>query len=457
MVIHPLPRDDMIAANGHDLLTASARALDAELDWLGRVIDVRLARQGTEPLPTPRDQGGGTSTYADFIHHYGLEADERLAVILGLAPHVRPEALDAFFTAPANSSRGRAAFGGLRGKLHGGFLPTGETFLFLLAGADLQRRFAGQRLFDRDHAFARHDLLRVETPPAGEPRFSGPLVMSEEMVDFLTLGTVRQPDFSTSFPARLLRTEMTWEELVLSPTTQEQLRELEAWIGYGRVLMDDWGMGRRLQPGYKCLFYGPPGTGKTLTATLLGGRVGMDVYRIDLSTIVSKYIGETEKNLERIFRRAEHMNCVLFFDEADALFGKRTSISDAHDRYANQEVSYLLQRIEDFPGLVILATNFKANLDDAFMRRFQAVVPFPMPTPAERARLWRAALPDRCTPEADLCLDDIAGRYELSGGSIMNVVRYASLMALHRGATMIRRTDVLGGIRRELQKDGKTL
>ena len=221
--------------------------------------------------------------------------------------------------------------------------------------------------------------------------------------------------------------------------------------------MSSWALGRRLLPGYKSLFYGPPGTGKTITATLLGKRVGRDVYRIALSTVVSKYIGETEKNLERIFDRAENMDCILFFDEADALFGKRTSVSDAHDRYANQEVSYLLQRIEEFGGIVILASNFRSNLDDAFMRRFQAVVHFPMPNAGERKRLWAGAFSGESQLESPGLLDEISEKYELSGGAILNGVRYASLMAIEAESKVIKRGDLLKGIRRELQKEGKTL
>jgi SpoVK/Ycf46/Vps4 family AAA+-type ATPase len=182
-----------------------------------------------------------------------------------------------------------------------------------------------------------------------------------------------------------------------------------------------------------------------------------DVYRIALSGVVSKYVGETEKNLERIFARAENMNCVLFFDEADALFGKRTNVSDAHDRYANQEVSYLLQRIEDYSGVVVLASNFIGNMDESFMRRFQAIVHFPMPNEAERLRLWTDSFSKQSTLEPGFRLKDLAARYELSGGAIMNVVRYASLMALEAGSNVISERDVLNGIRREMQKEGKSL
>jgi len=220
--------------------------------------------------------------------------------------------------------------------------------------------------------------------------------------------------------------------------------------------MTEWGMDIKYKPGYRSLFYGPPGTGKSLTASLLGKSTGLDVYRIDLSKVVSKYIGETEKNMANIFDRAENRNWILFFDEADALFGKRTSTTDAKDRYANQEIAYLLQRIEDFPGLVILATNLKGNIDEAFSRRFQSMIYFPMPRPHQRLLLWESAFPSQTTLSPDIDLDLLAEKYELAGGSIANVARYATLLAIQRPSHTIHKADLLEGIRRELRKTNKT-
>jgi AAA+ superfamily predicted ATPase len=443
--------------------SANADTLERELTWLGRIIDARLSTHfGGNGAPEIREirspePGPGRSLYASILEHYEMDFDERLVLILALAAHVRPRLLDAFFRRHDGMDRGHTEFGGIHGRAHGGFLPTGETAVFLLAGDDLGRRFEVMRLFDRDHYFARHGILKLEPPAPGEPVSSGPLVLADPVVDLLTLGEAKKPDYSRDFPAQLLSTEMEWDDLVLARTTREQLREIEAWVRHEPVLMGEWGLERRLRPGYRCLFHGPPGTGKTLTATLLGRRVGRDVYRIALSAVVSKYIGETEKNLERIFTRAEHLPCILFFDEADALFGKRTNVSDAHDRYANQEVAYLLQRIEEFPGIVILASNLSSNIDEAFMRRFQAVVHFPVPDAELRRRLWAESLPRPTVLDESVTLDELAGRHELSGGAIMNVVRYASLMALDAGSDVIRRGDLIDGIRRELHKDGKTL
>jgi SpoVK/Ycf46/Vps4 family AAA+-type ATPase len=192
-----------------------------------------------------------------------------------------------------------------------------------------------------------------------------------------------------------------------------------------------------------------------LTATLLGKYTGRKVFRIDLSTVVSKYIGETEKNLAHLFDGARHKQWILFFDEADALFGKRTSVKDAHDRFANQEVSYLLQRVEEFDGLVILASNFKANLDDAFLRRFNAIIRFPFPDEADRVAIWRTCLPAHAEFEVGIDLPARLARFELAGGSIVNVVQHACLAAISRGSSLIRLADALRGIQREVEKEGK--
>jgi len=217
--------------------------------------------------------------------------------------------------------------------------------------------------------------------------------------------------------------------------------------------MKEWGLYKKIKPGYRSLFYGPPGTGKTLTASLLGKTSARDVYRVDLSMIVSKYIGETEKNLSKLFDTAQHKNWILFFDEADALFGKRSNVQNAHDKYANQEVSYLLQRVEDFPGLIILASNYKSNIDQAFVRRFNIIIKFTAPNAAERLKIWQQSIPARARLAKDVDLVNIASRYELNGSSIIGVVHYASLQAIHKSNGVIQIDAILEGITREYDKE----
>ena len=204
------------------------------------------------------------------------------------------------------------------------------------------------------------------------------------------------------------------------------------------------------------LFAGPSGTGKTLAAEVVARELGYDLFRIDLSAIVSKYIGETEKNLDRVFASAENANAVLFFDEADALFGKRSEVKDAHDRYANIEISYLLQKMEQFDGLAILATNLKQNLDDAFVRRLTFSVNFSFPEESERHRLWEALWPSLAPRADDVDLNWFAQEYRLSGGNIRNTVLAAVHLAAANGQ-VVSRDHLLHATRREYQKLGKTI
>ncbi len=444
-------------------LQLNARDLEQELTWFSRLLDVRIksyfAEEGAavpdaEDL-VPPDLSGSESPYAGFIQHYQLSFPERTAVVLGLVPHLRPRLLDIFFVKNKNFDRKFTEFGGVYNGPDGDFTPTGETLAFILGGDDLTVRFSLQTLFDGDHFFSRHNILRL-APVGNESSMKAPLRLSDEYLSYFTTGQPRRPDFGANFPAHFIETQLTWDNLVLHPGTRKQIEEIETWLQHGDTLMNDWGMAPKLRPGYRSLFYGPPGTGKTMTACLLGKSTGRDVYKVDLSLIVSKYIGETEKNLSRVFDQAQNRGWILFFDEADALFGKRSETKDSHDRYANQEVSYLLQRIETFDGIAILASNRRENLDEAFARRFESIIYFPIPRPEERLRLWQQGFSKQSQLDESLNLEKISQDHNLSGGSIMNVIRYASLEALKNERTLIASEDVLQGIRREYAKEGKS-
>lgn len=388
----------------------------------------------------------------DFLQQRDLSSEAQILILLALAPHLDADFCDRTIQGALPRAGDFPQIGGSRGKSFRGFLPTGETALFLLAGKDAAKRIELQHLFSENHFFAKEHILWLEEVPEGEPRMSGRIILSQDYVDLFTTGRVARPRFSINFPAELLETELEWEDLVLHGDTLEQTNELQDWVRHGETLMHDWGMHRKLKPGYRALFHGPPGTGKTLTASLLGKYTDRDVYRIDLSAVVSKYIGETEKNLANLFSRANNKDWILFFDEADALFGKRTSVRDAHDKYANQEVSYLLQRLEHNNGLVILATNVKSNIDDAFSRRFQSIVYFPMPGVKERLLLWKKAFPERVQRADDVDLTTLAQKYELTGAAITNIVQYACLRSLARGDDRLCYSDLYKGIKREFEK-----
>jgi len=447
-----------------DMIAQNAGALEREVAWFERVLDARLALHFEQPakvgdvreIPPPK-LGKDRSEYSRIVRECEMGFEERLVFILALLPHVRPQALDTLFVRNQNLDRGFAEFGGRRGSAHGGFLPTLETAAFLLAGEDLDLRFRLISLFEGDHVLARNQILKVTPPAEGEPFFSAALGVNVDTLNRVTSGSAHKPDFSVTFPAKRTTTQLTWDDLVLAPEVMEEVQDVSAWLRHSRTILDDWGLSRALKPGYRCLFWGPPGTGKTLTATLIGQAIDADVYRIDLSMVVSKYIGETEKNLANVFDQAQTKDWVLFFDEADALFGTRTETSSAHDRYANQEISYLLQRVEDFPGLVILATNLKGNIDEAFARRFQSVIYFPMPDAELRLRLWEGLARSGCRFARDVDLPRLAEEFEISGGAILNVVRHGAIRTLDRGDERITRDDLVGGIRKELRKEGRTL
>jgi SpoVK/Ycf46/Vps4 family AAA+-type ATPase len=206
--------------------------------------------------------------------------------------------------------------------------------------------------------------------------------------------------------------------------------------------------------GLTVLFSGLPGTGKTMAAEVIANELQMDLYRIDLAGVVSKFIGETEKNLSRIFREAEYSDAILFFDEADALFGKRSEVKDAHDRYANIEINYLLQQIENFEGVVVLATNMRQHLDEAFLRRMQVVVEFPVPSYEDRLRIWRQSFPPQAPLGADVDFHFLARQFELVGGHVANISLWSALLASEEDSNICMR-HCLRATRRELEKIGR--
>ena len=426
--------------------------LTAHIEWFNQMLTTALQlyfQQGCEYSSieevTPPDDGW----LEEVTGRQDITFSERVVVMLALMPHTSPQSLDIFFVQNKNFDRQYTEFGGWKGLSHGGFLPTGETASFILAGEDLERKKEVIRMFQKDHWFYAQNILRLEGAGEGEPFLSGQLRPSEEFLSHVLLDREYKPDYNIGFPAKRITTALEWEDMILDYATLEALEEINTWIKHQHTIMEDWGLKRFLKPGYRALFYGPPGTGKTLAATLLGKKNDMDVYRVDLSMIVSKYIGETEKNLAKVFDMAENRNWILFFDEADALFGKRTSTNTSNDRHANQEVAYLLQRIEDFPGTVILATNLKSNIDEAFSRRFQSIIYFPMPDEELRAALWRSMLPKEWLGDDAEELIATAAQTELSGGSIANVVRRCAVTLIKAQKQMLNPVLLCDSIHRE--------
>jgi hypothetical protein len=438
-------------------LISTNSLLASELQWLNEVLESKSLIAAEKPCDyksifeiVPPSVSENNSLYAHLIRKNNFGFNERLVLILALAPHLQPGLLDIFKNAALS------IHGGQKGKAHNGFLPTAETALFILAGKDVDARLEVQKLFDRDHVFEKEGIFHIADVDQGEPRLSGLIIVSQDFINQLIHGRRVAPAFGSSFPAKLITTEMSWSDLVLGQHTLSQINEMKLWLKHYDEMRNDLGMRKKLKPGYKMLLHGPPGTGKTLTACLLGKETGRDVYRIDLSLVVSKYIGETEKNLAKVFDKAEHSGWILFFDEADALFGSRTKVDSSHDRYANQEVSYLLQRIEDYDGLVILCSNLKNNIDNAFLRRFQSIIHFAAPKAEERLQLWKKSFPEKISLAADIDLQQIAQSFEFTGSHIMNIVAHSTLHALAGGTNTVTMKQLRESISRELSKEGRT-
>jgi AAA+ superfamily predicted ATPase len=256
--------------------------------------------------------------------------------------------------------------------------------------------------------------------------------------------------------AHKIETTYEWSDIVLPSDHMAQLHEICSQMRHRQTVLELWGFDRHLAmgKGLNCLFAGPSGTGKTMAAEIVAADLGLELYKVDLSTMVSKYIGETEKNLDRIFTAAQEANAILFFDEADAIFGKRSEVKDAHDRYANIEVGYLLQKMEEYDGVVILATNLRKNLDDAFIRRMHMTIEFPFPEEPDRFRIWEKVFPPEAPLDADADLRFLARQFKLTGGNIRNIALLAAYLAAEE-AVPIGMSQIIRSMKREYQKLGK--
>lgn len=437
----------------------TSQAMTPLFQYLTAVIKSRLALELTQEIHIvpPLELTENESYLSQFIKEQQLKHEDIILLLLSLVPQLEPSFLSGILSEFLPNGGEFPEFGGVKGKNHRGILPTAETFLYVLYGNDIEKRITGIDFLEGNSKLMKQRFIGIEVLPNGEPKLSGRLVIDEECLAKVTSGKIIKPQLSQNFPASLIETELEWEDLILKNRTLDEIKEIETWLQHNETLMNVWNMKGIIKPGYRVMFYGPPGTGKTLTASLLGKYTNKDVYRIDLSMVVSKYIGETEKNLSSLFDKAINKDWILFFDEADSIFGKRTNVRDAHDKYANQEVSYLLQRIEAHPGLVILASNFKNNIDTAFTRRFQSIIEFEIPTSTERFRLWKNNLPKGIKLEESLSLESLAKKYSITGANIVNIIQYACLKTLANSEKLIKEKYLIEGIRKEYMKEGKTL
>lgn len=413
----------------------------------------------------PPEFSEANSLYSKIINSYGLSPEERLIIMLALAPEIETEALDPFFIKNSKYDRGHSEFGGIISHRHSGFLPTFETALFLLTGGDTNLKLAMLPILQAGSILIDHWILDMDAcssqsdgttnTTSSLPYSSEPLRLSDRMLGLLRDDARFTMTVPQGIPAILLETALNWEDLIVTESTSHGIEQVFSWLEHRQKLSNLPGLGKHLKPGYTAMFHGPPGTGKTLTAGLIGKRAGMPVVAVDLSQLVSKYIGETEKNLNRMFIEAERRGWILFFDEADAIFGKRTQVSSSNDRHANTETAFLLQRLESFAGLVILASNLPANIDEAYLRRFQSMIHFPAPDVKMRQALYKNCIGTMEIPEG-LDLPDIAKRFEVTGATITSAMRYAWLQAFANDHDHFTAHDLMEGLRTELAKHGKS-
>jgi hypothetical protein len=432
-----------------------------ELEWLNKLIQSRLEnhfsskdKTNTIQIPLPGHQSED-STYARWLLTHQLDSFERLVVISALACIYTPSTFDKFLIKNKGLDKRFTEFGGKIDDKNSRFIPTLETLTFLYFGTEIEAKFNAIKFFDEHHLFNKKGIVHFGIKNETDSVLSRVIHLNDEIIHKLTLGIDYKPDYSSDFPAQRITTEMEWEELIVNPLIGDELENVCTWLKYKDEIISNHLLRKKINKGYKCLFYGPPGTGKTLSSALIGKRYQKDVYRVDLSQLVSKYVGETEKNLAKIFNTAENKDWILFFDEAESLFSKRTSVNDSKDKFANQQTAYLLQRVEEYNGLIILATNLKPNIDNAFSRRIQTMINFTLPDIKERKILWKNFLNGLAQFEP-MEIEKLARDHELAGGNIKNIVQFAWLLA-KRNETPITIKEVLQGIRRELIKDGKSL
>lgn len=379
---------------------------------------------------------------------------EKIIISLGLLAYLQPNFLWQKFVGN-NSQNNLWLTGGV--VVNEKFYPTIQTCFFLLEliePVSINEKVNLLQLLKPGKRF--YKLIDLNQEEDNQILITG-FTLKKQIIEKLVYSRDYAPEYDIKFPAFKIDTQMTWDDLVLPYQSYESIEEIVNWAIYRDRMFAEFKVSRKIKKGYRALFYGPSGTGKTLTASLIGKKINREVYRIDLSRITSKYVGETEKNLEKVFSFAEDKDWILFFDEAEALFGKRTSTKSSNDKYANQQIAYLLQRIEDYPGIVILASNKKGEIDTAFMRRFQLFLEFKIPDSDQRLELWDKALSEDFVLGKDVDLREIAEKYTLTGGTLVNILRNLSVHALKNNSNEIKQKVITNLISKEFEKMGKTV
>ncbi len=433
----------------------------ADLEWVKTLLDERIRQlqmkeEGSISVTAPEVQSNELSNpYVETICRLNLSSAERVLLVTSLIPYFSSEVFTSRFRDQQNHMKLKyLEFGGFIDPTFMHFVPSLQTSLFILAGGDqTNATFYKTALLSGNligEGIVKLSPQRLSNNPNNEINYI-PTVESE-YIQYLISGIKPRPDFGKAFPATWITTSLSWEQLVLDSHTKNQVEEVMRWVEFGSEMAS---LNQQFNLSYPCLFYGPPGTGKTLATKLIGKRYNKDVFRVDLSMVVSKYVGETEKNLAYLFDRAAGKDWILFFDEADALFSKRTDVGNANDKWANLEVSYLLQRLEEHRGLTILATNLVDNIEPAMTRRFQSVIYFNRPEEKERYKLWKLSLPHPFSYAKNIDLNKLSG-YDFTGANIANVLKDAALSALASKTYELDSEMLSKAIKKEFIKEKRT-
>lgn len=413
--------------------------LTKEMNWLEECFQIRanqiLKKDCHDILPKAPNLVADNSFYGDFIRDRKLISYERMALAIALAPFLAPNIFNQLQNNPLVAQYAKL----IRSSNQISLLPSGETVLFMLAGTDIEKRLLLQEILTADHFFYKESIIELGSTPTGEPEFLGHWTLSRQHREKFIHNQDLLPRMSPDFPADLITTKLDWEDLILAEITERNIQELRQHLVHYQAMVEQWGMLKHSRIGCRALFYGESGTGKTLVAGLLGKILNRQVFRIDLSLIISKYVGETSQHLRTLFNTAENKGWILFFDEGDALFSQRTNIhSDSPvSQYANQDTSFLLQRIESYNGIIIVATNFRSNIDQAFTRRFDHIIKFYPPENEKLLRLWRNVIPEQLRLDHKIDLSDINRQYNLSPAAVVQIVHRACLLTFVKGTKEI--------------------
>lgn len=439
------------------------QSLKNELQWLKQVmlyqISIHLRSKGvkavgmTDNFPSPPVLEH-QDAFDSFVSENKLSTEERLLLILGLSVHQQFDFFEPFIR---DSFRKPIIYPDLglsyQGSYHKGFIPTGETVLFLLSKPDQPNMEFVEELFNESQFLIKHNILWLEKRQDDLAPLSGYLAVNPLFLNQVENKKIALSGLFQELPVQLLYSPLNDDELVLDNHARKQLQQLQSSINQHRHAKPEKNEALA-EKGILAVFAGDKGTGKTLAAILTGKKTGHALYRIDMSLVASKYIGETEKNLSQLFRAAEKNSWILYFDEADALFGKRTNVKDAHDRYANQEISYLLQQIDKQKLIIIISVSTKSILDKELLDRCDAVIHFQSPTTKVMYRLWKRALPqsDILNNPSDKVLQSISKHFDIPAGIIPSVVQGCVEDCFKRKHIRITSAQIISGIQREVKR-----